>query len=104
MKTLKKITLVLTLSTLIYSCQSSKQVLSQSDKRMEIMNTIADSKSMSKEMMDIMMKSENGKMMMQEMMQENHAKMMGMMKDNPEMRKSMMSEMMKNNPEMMKEN
>ena len=95
MKTLKKITLALALSTLIYSCQSSKQVLSQSDKRTEIMNTIADSKSMSKEMMDVMMKSENGKIMMQEMMKEHHDKMMGMMKNNPEMRKKMMSEMMK---------
>ena len=72
MKTIKKITLVLALCILIFSCQSGKQLLSKSDKRMEIMNTIADSKSMSKEMMDVMMKSENGKMMMREMMKEHH--------------------------------
>ena len=101
MKTLQKIALVMGLIGLLYSCQSTNQVLSKSDKKMEIMNKIANDDSMSKEMMGILMNSKSGKMMMKE----NHAKMIGMMKEDPEMMKSMMPEMMKmmeDNPEMMK--
>jgi hypothetical protein len=100
MKIIQKVTLAIGLIGLLYSCQSTHQVLSKSDKRMEIMNEIANNESMSKEMMGILMNGKNHKMMMKE----SHAKMMEMMKENPEMMKSMMSEMMKENPEMMKEN
>jgi hypothetical protein len=108
MKTLQKIVLSIGLIGLLNSCQSTNQVLSKSDKRMEIMNTIANDESMSKEMMGILMKSNMGKKMMQEkegeMMKNKHAEMMKMMKENPEMMKSMMSKMMetaKDDKEMM---
>lgn len=98
MKTLQKLGLAVGLMGLLYSCQSTNKVLSKSDKRMEIMNTIANDDSMSKEMTDILMNSKMGKMRMHEnekmMMKEHHAKMKEMMKENPEMMKSMMSEMM----------
>ena len=99
MKTLQKIVLSLGLIGLLNSCQSTNQVLSKSDKRMEIMNTIANDESMSKEMIGILMSSKSGKMAM---MKGHHAKMKEMMKEDPEMMKAMMSEMM-DNPEMMKE-
>lgn len=109
MKTLQKLGLAVGLMGLLYSCQSTNKVLSKSDKRMEIMNTIANDDSMSKEMTDILMNSKMGKMRMHEnekmMMKEHHAKMMEMMKENPEMMKEhheKMIEMMKEHPEMMK--
>jgi hypothetical protein len=100
MKTLQKIVLSIGLIGLFNSCQSTNQVLSKSEKRMEIMNTIANDESMSKEMAGILMGSESGKMTM---MKTHHAKMKEMMKEDPEMMKSMMSEMKMNNPEMMSE-
>jgi hypothetical protein len=94
MKTVQKIVVSIGLIGLLYSCQSTNQVLSKSDKRMEIMNEIASNESMSKEMMTMLMNSKSGMMMMQEkekeMMKGSHAKMMTMMKENPEMMKSMM--------------
>lgn len=103
MKTLQKVTLATALITLFSSCQSNtdiKQVLSKSDTRNEIMDTIANNSSMSKEMMEAMMNSKNGKMMMQGnekmmgMMIENQGTMIKMMKENPAMIQSMMSDMM----------
>jgi len=106
MKKFQKIALMLALITLFASCQSTKQVLSKTDSRNEIMLAIANDSEMSKEMMQAMMNSKNGKMMMQKndkmkmmmenhgMMMENHGMMMKMMKDNPGMMHSMMSGMM----------
>lgn len=103
MKTLQKITLAIVLIGLFASCQSSidvKQILSKSDTRREIMDTIANNTVMSKEMMTAMMNSKIGKMMMHGneemtmMMMDNHETMMKMMKDNPGMMQSMMSDMM----------
>jgi hypothetical protein len=51
MKTLQKLVLAFGLVGLLYSCQSTNQVLSKSEKRTEIMKTIADDQIMSKEMM-----------------------------------------------------
>ena len=58
MKTLTKVALAIALITLFSSCQSGsdvKQVLSKSETRKEIMDTIANNSSMSKEMMESMM-------------------------------------------------
>ena len=100
MKIIQKVALAIGLIGLSFSCQSTQQTLSKSDKRMEVMNEIANNESMSKEMIRILLNNKNGSMML---MKESHTKMMEMMKKNPEMRKSMMSEMMKENPDMMKE-
>ena len=99
MKTLQKIILAIALITLFASCQSTKQILSKSDSRNEIITAIANDPDMSKEMMKALMNSKNGKMMMQEnekmkMMMDNHGMMMKMMKDNPGMMQNMMSNMM----------
>lgn len=99
MKTLQKITLAIALITLFASCQSTKQILSKSDSRTEIITTIANDPDMSKEMMGAIMNSKSGKMMMEgndkmKMMMENHGMMMKMMKDNPGMMQNMMSNMM----------
>jgi hypothetical protein len=55
MKTLQKFAFATGLIGLLYSCQSTNQVLSKSDKRTEIMNTIANDEMMSKEMMGVLM-------------------------------------------------
>jgi len=92
MKTLQKITWVIALIVLFASCQSNtdvKQILSKSDTRKEIMDSIANDTIMSKEMMEALMINKNDKTMM-----ENHHTMMKMMKDNPTMMQSMMSDMM----------
>lgn len=103
MKTLRKSALAIALITLFASCQSTsdpKQVLSNNETRKEIIDAIANSMEMSKEMMEAMMSSKNGKMMMQgnedmtKMMMENHEVMMKMMKGNPGMMDGMMSDMM----------
>ena len=77
MKILQEIVLSIGLIRLLYSRQSTDQVLSKSDKGMEIINTIATDESMSEEMMGIFMKSNMAKMMMQEkdgkMMKDKHA-------------------------------
>ncbi len=83
--------------SLFASCQSSKQILSKSDSRMEIMANIASDHEMSKEMMDAIMRGDHGKMLMHERikaMMENKGMMAKMMKDDPEMKKRMMSGMM----------
>jgi len=97
MKTLQKFTGLLILIALFASCQSSKQILSKSDSRMEIMNDIANDHEMSKEMMEAIMTGDHGKMLMHERMtamMEDKAMMKKMMKDDPEMSKRMMSVMM----------
>jgi hypothetical protein len=85
MKTLQKLVLAFGLVGLLYSCQSTNQVLSKSEKRTEIMKTIADDQIMSKEMICELMNSKSGKMMM---MKEHHITMMEKMKENPEMMKN----------------
>lgn len=94
MKTLQKVVFAIGLIGLLYSCQSTNTVLSKSDKRMEIMNAIANDQSMSKEMMGMLMKNKMEKMDMKDMgkMKEKHAMMMKMMEEHPEMMKDMMNE------------
>jgi hypothetical protein len=97
MKTIQKFVGLIALTTLFASCQSPKQVLSESDSRMEIMNNIASDHDMSKEMMQAIMAGDHGKMLMHErmnVMMEDKSMMKKMMKDNPEMSKRMMSAMM----------
>lgn len=88
MKTIKKIALVITGIALFASCQSNpnvKKILASTETRKELMDSIASSASMSKEMMAALMNEKNGKMMM-----DHHQMMMTMMKDKPEMMKNMM--------------
>ena len=102
MKTLQKFVFAIVLITLLASCQSNseiKEVLSKSDTRKEIMDSIAHNSDMSKEMMTAMINSKNDKMMMEgdgkmPMMMANHDSMMKMMKDNPAMMHKMMLQMM----------
>lgn len=103
MKTLQKITLLFALVILFASCQSNtdvEQILSKSETRKEIMDSIANNSDMSNEMMGAMMNNKNSMMMMQGnekmrmMMMENHSAMMKMMKDNPAKMQSMMTDMM----------
>lgn len=97
MKTLQKMGLLLGLAGLFFACQSANQVLSRSDKRIEIMNAIANDPSMSKEMMEILMEEKMGKMNRQQkemMMKQQHMQLMKLMKENPEIMKKMMAEMM----------
>jgi hypothetical protein len=100
MQTLQKKTLLIALVMLFASCQSStdtKQILSKSETRKDMMDKIANDSSMSKEMMGAMMTSNTGMAMMQDhqkMMMENHETMMKMMKDNPGMMEGMMTNMM----------
>ncbi len=92
MKKLQKIALSIALITLFVSCQTAPdtgQVLSNTETRKEIMDTIANNSGMMKEMMGAMMNGKNNKMMM-----ESHEPMMKMMKDNPDMMQSMMTDMM----------
>jgi hypothetical protein len=49
MKTLQKLVLAFGLVGPLYSCQSTNQVLSKSEKRTEIMKTIADDQIMLKD-------------------------------------------------------
>lgn len=88
MKRLQKISLLLALITLFASCQSNtnvNQILSKTDARKQIMDSIANNSSMAKEMMTAMMNSNNGMAMMQD-----HMSMMNMMKDKPGMMNAMM--------------
>ena len=103
MQILHKMIGVISFIALLSSCQPStdiKQVLSKSETRKALMDTIANNSDMSKEMMEAMMSNKNSKMAMQGdekmhmMMMENHETMMKMMKDNPDMMKSMMNDMM----------
>jgi predicted metal-binding protein len=80
MKTLQKMLLIFGVIGLLYSCQSTNKILSQSDKRADIMNAIANDESMSREMMGKLMESKTGNMMMEQKVKE--------------MKKNMMSEMM----------
>ena len=93
MKTLQRIAMVIVLITLFASCQPRtdvKQILSNSDTRKAIIDTISNDSIMSREMMVALMNGRNGKMLMME----NHEAMMKMMKDDPGMMQSMMSGMM----------
>ncbi|RTL47554.1 MAG: hypothetical protein EO766_08965 [Hydrotalea sp. AMD] len=103
MKVLQKVTLVIALITLFASCQTStdiKQVLSKSDTRKEIMDTIANNSNMSKEVMRIMMNNKIGQMLILEnekiakKMLENHITIIKIMKDNPGLTQCMLSDMM----------
>jgi hypothetical protein len=97
MKILQKFVGLIALTALFASCQSPKQVLSESDSRMEIMNNIASDHEMSKEMMDAIMREDHGKMLMHDkmkVMMDDKSMMTKMMKDDPEMKKQMMSTMM----------
>lgn len=100
MQILNKTLSVISLFALFSACQPStdiKQVLSKSETRMAMMDSIANNGDMSKEMMEAMMKSEmamQGNPKMHKMMMEDHGAMMKMMKENPEMMKSMMNDMM----------
>jgi hypothetical protein len=96
MKTLQKIFIVIVLISpaLFASGQSNtdiNQILSKSDSRKKIMDTIANDSTMTKEMKEAMMNSKNCKMMMQG---NGKMSMMKTMCDNPEMMESMMSNMM----------
>lgn len=95
--------MIIALITLLSSCQTgtdTKQVLSKSETRLAIMDSIANNTEMSNEMMEAMMNGQNSKMSMQGnekmhmMMMENHESMMKMMNNNPAMMKSMMDDMM----------
>jgi len=103
MKTLQKITLFIAFVALFASCQSGtdvNKILSNQETKKAIIDKIANDSSLSKEMMETMMNSENSKMMMKGnekmtmMMMEDHGAMMKMMKENPAMMQSMMSGMM----------
>jgi hypothetical protein len=97
MKTLQKFTGLIVLIALFASCQTPKQVLLESDSRMQIMNEIAQDHDMSKEMMGAIMTGDHGKMLMPERintMMEDKSMMQKMMKDDPQMSKRMMSVMM----------
>lgn len=99
MKNISTSVFPLLLLILMVGCQSSKKILSKSDARNEIMTQIANDPAMSKEMVEVLMASNNGKMVMMQnekmkSMMENKGKMKSMMKDNPEMMKEMMTTMM----------
>jgi len=85
MKTLQNIILGFAVITLFASCQSGtdvKQVLSKQETRQEIMKTIANDSTMSVEMMQTMM------------LTENHGNMMKIMGGNHGMMENMMDNMM----------
>jgi hypothetical protein len=97
MRTAQKCMWLMALIALVAACQSPNQVLSKSESRMEIMNTIASDHEMSDEMMDAIMRGEHGKMLIHERMKTMMKDKNGiaqMMKDDPEMKKRMMSGMM----------
>lgn len=94
MKAIQKITLLFALVVLFASCQPGtdvNRILANTDTKKAIMETIADDSNLSSEMIQTIMKSENGKMVMME----NHGTMMKLMKDSPGMMESMMTSMMK---------
>jgi hypothetical protein len=93
---LQKILMVIILITpaLFASGQSNtdiNQILSKSDSRKKIMDTIANDSTMTKEMKEVMMNSKNGKMMMQG---NGKMSMMKTMSDDPDKMDNMMSSMM----------
>lgn len=93
MKTLQKIALFIAFVALFASCQSKTDVpkiMADQDTKKVIMETIANDSNLSKEMMEVLMKSDNSKMMMMEF----HGTMMKMMKEDPTMMQSMMASMM----------
>jgi hypothetical protein len=96
MKTLQKILMVIFLISLALfaSGQSNtdiNQILSKSDSRKKIMDTIANDSTMMKEMKEAIMKSKNGKMIMHG---NCNMSLMKTMSDNPDKMDKMMSEMM----------
>ena len=100
MKALLKITLLIAFISFFASCESgtdSKQILSKSDTRRDMMDKIAKDSTMAKEMMTAMMTSNSGMAMMQDhqmKMMQNHETMVKMMKDNPGIMESMLTSMM----------
>lgn len=95
MKILQKMVLVIGVIGLLYSCQSTNKILSKSDRRVEIMNSIANDESMSKEMMGKLMESKSGKMMMEQKMKEMKKKMMSEMMNKMKTDTTMMCKMCK---------
>lgn len=91
MKSLQTVITMIAVITLLASCQSAKQDLSNLDSRKEIMTVIANDRTMSNEMMTALMNGPNRKMIMQE---NQNLKMMMTDED-------MMTDLMNNNPEMM---
>lgn len=98
-----KIASAIILITLIASCQPKpdiNQILSNSDIRKQIMDSISNDHALSKEMMETMMNSEHGKMAIQGdekttgMMMQNHETMIKIMKGDPGMMQGMMTDMM----------
>ena len=84
MKALSTLPFAIILMTLFMSCQSGKnvkQILSKTNSRMELMDKIANSSSMSTEMMDAMLSNRSGK----RMTTETQEVMVRMVKDYPEM-------------------
>lgn len=109
MKTLQQISLLFALVTLLESCQTGtdvNKILSNQDRKIKIMNTVANDSMLSTEMIAAMMNNENGnRMMMQNQqamlksMQNNSAMMESMMetfKNDTPMLSSMSSIMLKN--------
>jgi len=93
MKTLKRITLLIVLTALFASCQSStdvNKILANQGTKEAIMDTIANDSNLSVEMMEAMMNSENSNMMMGNekmatLMMQNQGAIMKMMQNNPAM-------------------
>jgi hypothetical protein len=95
MKTLQKMLLIFGVLGLLYSCQSTNKILSQSDKRADIMNSIANDESMAKEMMGKLMESKAGKMMMEQKMKKIKENMMSEMMNKAKSDTTMMCKMCK---------
>jgi len=102
MKTLQKITLYIAIIALFASCQTGtdvNKILSNQDTKMAIMDTIANDRNLSVEMMETMMNFDNSKMMLMRnekmamMMMQNQGSMLKMMENNPAMMQSMMTGM-----------
>lgn len=92
MKKLQKVLLIIASVGFLASCQSKtdvSKILSKTETRQVIMDTIANNSDMSAEMVKAFMSSEKGKVTMMG----NHKIIMEMVKGGPAMMKSMMSDM-----------
>lgn len=93
MKTLQQISLLFALVTLLESCQTGtdvNKILSNQDRKIKIMNTVANDSMLSTEMIAAMMNNENGN----RMMMQNQQAMLKSMQNNSAMMESMMNGMM----------
>ena len=96
MKALTTLPFAIILMTLFMSCQSgknAKQILSRPNSRMEVMDKIANSSSMSIEMMDAMLNNRNGK----RMTTQTQEAMVKVVKDYPAMMQMIKSDNTKTN-------